>query len=427
MHTFYFYSAKSSPRLEYVLSYIFEDRFLSSFVWKNEPIMESLGLNICYGFESKSGYSIPDIGLLWQEGIGLLEMKYEPSFNHFLFCKDGYNAPADILSSIFFMLSRYEEYDDSKDAHDRSMAKNSVAFQHDFLEVPVVDIWIQYLRNALEKFFNIRIAANDSYEFLPTFDIDQVYLMKAKSTWRRLGTIAKSMLNFDFRYLKISKNNDPFDVYDWIINFHKKNNLQPIFFFLLGNYHRFNPNHHHKNSGLNDVIKKIQKLYRIGIHPSYFTMGNEGILIEEIKRLENIINEPVRISRQHFLRFKLPITYQYLIAQNIRMDYSMGYADAVGFRAGTCRPFYWYDIENECVTKLLLQPFVAMDVTLKNYMHLKPTEAILKMKELLNICKQYESPCAVLWHNSSLSEFDDWKGWRQVYVETLNFNNTIKP
>jgi hypothetical protein len=428
VHTIYFYSAKSSPRLEYILDYIFQNSFSCNFVVASADDISDYPYKICYGKPIIYGaYSIPDIGLLWSEGTLSIKVDYEKSDHHFIFNKEGHDAPADIFSAIFFMLSRYEEYSDNrKDEHERCTAAQSFAFQHDFLEIPIVDVWLRYLQNALEKKFKIKIANKKEFEFVPTFDIDQVYLMHQKSIWRQFGTLTRSLLKLNFKYFKILNKKDPNDVYDWIIDFHTKNDLHPIFFFLLGDYHTYNPNHHYKNAALHEVIKKLQKLYRIGIHPSYLSMSNKIVLETEINRLQHITNEPVRISRQHFLRLNLPVTYQNLIEKNIRMDYTMGYADAVGFRAGTCNPYYWYDLQNECKTTLIIQPFVAMDVTLKNYMRLNPEKALVKLKELINICNQYATNCTVLWHNSALSEFEDWKNWKQVYIEMINFVNGLK-
>ena len=71
---------------------------------------------------------------------------------------------------------------------------------------------------------------------------------------------------------------------------------------------------------------------------------------KEKNRLEGITNMQTKRSRQHYLRFSLPETYQQLIDLEIEEDYSMGYASHVGFRASTCTPFYFYDLDFEIQT-----------------------------------------------------------------------------
>ena len=78
----------------------------------------------------------------------------------------------------------------------------------------------------------------------------------------------------------------------------------------------------------------------------------------EKQRLEHILGETVYHNRFHFLRFTLPQSYQQLLACGISDDYSMGYADQIGFRAGTCTPFYFYDLENEIQTTLKVHPLL---------------------------------------------------------------------
>ena len=70
-------------------------------------------------------------------------------------------------------------------------------------------------------------------------------------------------------------------------------------------------------------------------------------LKKEISRLNDITSGSIIMSRFHYLRFSLPESYQILIEAGIKEDYSMGYVDRIGFRAGTCTPFYFYDLNNE--------------------------------------------------------------------------------
>jgi hypothetical protein len=56
----------------------------------------------------------------------------------------------------------------------------------------------------------------------------------------------------------------------------------------------------------------------------------------------------------------------------------MGYPDHVGFRAGTCTSFYFYNLNFELKTPLKIIPFAFMDVTLKNYMKLTNEKAYEK-------------------------------------------------
>ena len=60
--------------------------------------------------------------------------------------------PFDIFGASFFMLSRYEEYlPHIKDEYGRFEAKESLAFKYGFLEIPIVDKWVQILKIEILK------------------------------------------------------------------------------------------------------------------------------------------------------------------------------------------------------------------------------------------------------------------------------------
>ncbi|NJO69236.1 MAG: hypothetical protein HC830_08110 [Bacteroidetes bacterium] len=61
-------------------------------------------------------------------------------------------------------------------------------------------------------------------------------------------------------------------------------------------------------------------------------------------------------SRQHFLRLKFPGTYHRLMQEGITDDYSMGFHDKPGFRAGIAMPYPFYDLVNEKETTLTVHP-----------------------------------------------------------------------
>jgi hypothetical protein len=98
----------------------------------------------------------------------------------------------------------------------------------------------------------------------------------------------------------------------------------------------------------------------------------------------------------------------------------MGYADAPGYRAGTSEPFYWFDLEHNTVTELLVHPFVVMDVTLRKYLALPPEEAQERIQRLRAYCSAQGLSFTTLWHNSSFAPHHGWAGWEQVYTSCFS-------
>ena len=126
-------------------------------------------------------------------------------------------------------------------------------------------------------------------------------------------------------------------------------------------------------------------------------------------------------SRQHFLKIQLPKTYRNLIEADIQDDYSMAYASHSGFRASTCTPFRFYDLDLELETDLRVHSFPLMEATYKYYKHQTPDQALELMKPVVDKVKAVNGILYTTWHNDSLSEHGEWKGWRKLYEQLLKY------
>ena len=147
-----------------------------------------------------------------------------------------------------------------------------------------------------------------------------------------------------------------------------------LFFFLSGNYGRYDTNYALRSGSFKELIENLRPDCILGIHPSYRSNRDENLLHSEFAFYSGLLGKRPELSRQHFLLLSFPETYRRLIKQGITCDYSMGYAGHTGFRAGTCRPFRFYDLKEELETGLMLHPFQVMDVTLQQYLRLNPPD-----------------------------------------------------
>ena len=145
-------------------------------------------------------------------------------------------------------------------------------------------------------------------------------------------------------------------------------------------------------------------------------------MFSEINRLEEIVDKRIFCSRQHFLFLKIPFTYQTLIGQEITDDFTMGFADIVGFRMGTSRPTKWFDLSKNCITELTIHPFAFMDGTLNEYLKLKPDDAKQKISALFSEVKNYGGEFSFIWHNETIGDYRTWKGWKAVFEWSISLN-----
>ncbi len=328
----------------------------------------------------------------------------------------------DVFATAFFMVSRYEEYlPSSKDKHGRYRASQSLQFKCGMLEEPVVNYYaLELKRLLLERFPNLTFQKKP-FIYRATFDIDIAYSFKGKGIKRTLGGLARSFLfsrfrEFKDRILVLSRGKkDPYDTYNYLFRVCEEYSAPTMFFFLLANESRFDKNISHTQSIYRNLIKQIDEKTAIGIHLSYKSHITSQIMQCEIDRLEQITEKKVHRNRFHYLRFRLPEDYQRLIKLGITEDYSMGYAAHVGFRAGLCTPFYFFNLKNNEATILKVFPFAFMDTSFTHYLHSDNDFSLHKIQQLMKAVRETGGDFISLWHNSSFTEIDEWKGWREIF------------
>jgi len=304
-------------------------------------------------------------------------------------CPKEFDLSFDILSGIFYMISRYEEYLPFKpDRYGRFEADQSFAYQNGFIEDPVVDQWMELLQRKLTERFPTLNFDKRKFSFTSTFDIDSPWAFLHKGWLRTSMGLLKDIITFDIKHLYYrlqvlaDKVHDPFDTYDYIQKTEKHLNLRSMFFFLSGNKGKYDMNYALRTTPFKELLSRLKSEHTIGIHFSYESTLHPDILQNEYEHFSKISEEQPTISRQHYLMLHFPNTYRQLIKLGIEEDYSMGYASHPGFRAGTSFPFRFYDLIGEHETRLVIHPFAAMDVTLQQYLGFSPVEAIKKMKEV---------------------------------------------
>jgi len=371
-------------------------------------------------------------GLLSKKGINELKVEvgeYKNIPTLFPFQNAQVSAlPFDVFSAVFFMLSRYEEYlPHRRDRHDRFMAEEGIAFKHKFLQTAVVDRWIILIGELIETTFSELNIQERYYRHLPTVDIDNAYAYLQKGLLRQVGSLSRSVVQMNWLRLQnqvevlLGRRKDPFDTFNYLRNLQKKHKIKPIYFFLLADYGINDKNISYQNRKFQGIIKTVADYAEIGIHPSYASNARRKKLGSEVRRLERIVKREVVKSRQHFLKLKLPDTYRNLIDHDIAEDHTMGFAEYPGFRAGTCTPYLFYDLDEEVERKLLIVPFQLMDATLKYYMKVDIDQAQDEVHKIIDEVKAVKGTFISLWHNESLSDEEEWKGWRKVYEDLLSY------
>lgn len=423
------YTPEISTRTDYIFELIFQNELgIGYTVTKNKAKFEG------YSAE-KINYSYTQIGdelfikassLLSQSSIEKIDVPVE--------IKDGINVifpdnesdtGFDIFSAVFYMVSRYEEYlPFTPDTHGRFKASDSLAYRNGFLQSPVVNKWISLLRTLLSSKFPALVFRTSTFNSIITYDIDIAYAYKGRDLKRSVGGVARDIITLQFqnvlrRLAAHQTKKDPWDVYDHLEDIITGSKLASIFFFLVADQSRYDKNIPFDHPEMIELVQKVAAFSQLGIHPSYNSMHHPEMILMEKLRLEELSGKKIIKSRQHYLRFTLPGTYNHLVKAGIMEDYSMGFADMPGFRAGTCTPFYFYDLKNERMTALKIFPTTFMDANFLYYSRTPPEKGFQVIMALLDEVKKAGGTFISIWHNNTVSDHGIFKGWKYVHDEMI--------
>ncbi len=431
---FIIYSSKLSERLNFACKFIFEHVLNCKYsITENKQVFKnSIAFKISYSTHSeKEIINISPYDLLFKTGV---DESYKPKGTakngalYFHMSDSSCDLGYDIFSSVFYFISRYEEWQNFEaDDHGRFELQQSILYKDQQYLKPVVNSWIEELKQALLKFYPSIKFPQKKFQYISTIDVDNLYAYKNKGTTRTLGAIAKDILTFKFanlsRRIKVLKGKlkDPFDVYDELNELSQKTKIPLFYFFLQRSGTEHDRTVDPSSSAFKDIFEKLNKSgVGYGLHPSYETVNTIELLKQEFDLIRKNSNSPIQISRQHYLRFTMKTTPKQLIANGVMADFSMGFASGVGYRAGTFTPFYYYDLENEKATELLMVPFVVMDGVYFIYSNAGVAQAEKQIVELAEETKHLKGIFVTVFHERTFDEVL-YPGFGDLYRKLQGF------
>ncbi|WP_421804387.1 polysaccharide deacetylase family protein [Flagellimonas sp.] len=422
------FTHKVTNRLTYTAKHLFE-RILGvemGFTTKVEDFIKHNGPKMTYSKQPlQNEFFIRSNDLLFEQGINDLEIKVSDWDGIPCFFASGEKStvPFDIFSASFFLLSRYEEYlPHVKDNVGRFPVKESIAYQHDFLELPVVDLWAYKLLEVLQERFPDLETKEKSYSFTSIINVTTSHAYAMRGISRTLGGFLLDLGNFRFReiwerfsvLLRIKK--DPYDNFFDLVEIHKKFPIKTMFFFQFAKHSAHDKNVATTNNRFRYLIKSIADYSIVSLSTSFVSTSDKNVLREEKKQLGNLINRPISYARLRYNKVNVPATYRNLVETEFTDDFSMGYTHEIGFRAGTCTPFYFYDINTEVRQPIKIHPFAMHDYALVKY---KTKEEVFeKMDRVYRLVKQVKGDFVLVFSNELLGGKQPLD-WMQLYQSML--------
>lgn len=412
------YTPKTTPRITYVFKHICTHilGIPVGFTSKIEEFVAHEGMKLSYGKQNLGNeVFIQNVDLLLEQGISDLEVKVQDwdGVPCFFSVGEASSLPFDIFAASFYLLSRYEEYlPHVKDKAGRFQASESLAFQEDFLDRPVIDIWTQRFKELLKDRFPGTKFPERKFQANTIVTVTEAYCYKKKGIVRVVLGWIVDLLQLKPKYvlhrvqvmLKFKK--DPYDIYSRLIRFLKKHKTPMKFMFQVSDFSTYDRNINHNRLELQSLIKSVADYAEVGLQPGFYANQKFKVLKEEKKRLEDIIKRPVISAINNHYNLLLPDTYNHMVELDFKNDFSMGYPEALGFRAGTCTPFLFYDLNFEITTPLVVHPY---SVSIGALSKLKESEIEYKVLEIKRQIKLVDGHLISVFANTDFSEYANAK------------------
>ena len=254
---------------------------------------------------------------------------------------------------------------------------------------------------AINNRSKIEYPGDKKFAVCLTHDIDNVYLSKSEIIFKAAKSLKEHQIKSAFKMIsnKINKKWNPWWNFKDIMNLEEKYNAKSSFYLLVLNEEDLD-----FNFRVEDLEHEIGYItdngWEVGLHGGHEAYSN----LEEVKknknRLEEVLGKKIVGYRNHFLKFKVPDTWELLREANFKYDTTFGYADMVGFRNGMCHPFSPFNLDTNREINILEIPLTIMDCTLFDYMKLDMRGAWEITKLLIDTVEKYNGVITILWHNT---------------------------
>ncbi|HHY13016.1 MAG TPA: hypothetical protein GX529_10355, partial [Firmicutes bacterium] len=290
----------------------------------------------------------------------------------------------DVFGSVFFMLTRYEEVVKSdRDEHRRFPAAASLAYQEGFLERPIVNEYVEILWGCMKQLWPYLQRKSHCYQLHLTHDVDYPRAVAGKP-WHfvfrdSLADVVKrkdvglACRRIHARRLASQGNfaRDPYNTFDLLMDISERHAINSAFYFTAHeSCDRLDSDYSIQDLWIRKLLVRISEHgHEIGFHGSYHSYNNRMQVAEEVERFRQVLREEgidqdILGGRQHYLRWECPTTWD--IWDQLGMDYdsTLGFADCVGFRCGTCYEYPVFDLVERQSLNLRERPLIVMERSL---------------------------------------------------------------
>ncbi|MGC6479017.1 MAG: DUF7033 domain-containing protein [Flavobacteriaceae bacterium] len=428
------YVPKKNTRILYTFKHIFE-----GILQVGVSLTNNLQEFVAYS-GVKFSYSQQPLGnelffeahpLLFELGVAQHEIHVQQWEGLAVFFKTSTKSaiPFDLFAASFYLLSRYEEYQPHQvDSRGRFQPEQSLAYRHQFLEQPLVDLWAVKILDLLrEQFPDFQWDQKKHPTFQAVFSIVSPYKFKLKSPFLLLWDLLGYIFRFqfwelrDFWRVRLNNQVDPYGDYPTLRKIIQGLKHPPLLFFLFtpkgpndDGVSPFNPKY-------KALVKENADYIPTSLMVAYESQINAGTIPKEIKLFNESIHRSVKSVVLHRGIRQLGETYIELSEAELQNDYSMCYTHYIGYRASTAVPFYFYDLTHERLTYLKIHPVVATEEALKQ---LRPKQAFDRLNQLFDRLPTSSAQFCVHFSNKIMNYQQREVEWRRLFIKFIERHAT---
>jgi hypothetical protein len=318
---------------------------------------------------------------------------------------DAVEVTVDLPLSALLMLSRWEErLIEERDDHGRISAHLSNAHQNGYLRRPIVDEYGLALQQALQFLIPNWTPTPSKFHANVSHDVDNIGLpfnfhSAVGHTVRRRRPLATAR---DFCSLLPRVNPTYLEVIRHLVNLSLGRGLQPAVYWKGNSRGRQKQHYDPYHPKVRAMISWLQKNnIELGVHPGYDTFRSPEKLRKDVTKIRELIGAQPMGGRQDYLRWS-PESWLDWENCGLAYDSTVGYADQIGFRAGTCIPYRPWLFKLNREAHLLEVPLIVMDCTLTWYMSLNPEQIVVAVRDCIDQCRAVGGTFTLLWHNDTM-------------------------
>ena len=425
------YTQKKTPRITYAFRHIctrilgLETRFTSTI----EEFVAHNGAKLSYGKQPLGNEMfIHSQGLLTQQGFEAIDVVIKDWVDTKCFFSAISNSavPFDIFSASFYLMSRYEEYlPHVKDSMGRFPFSQSLAHREGFLRQPVVDIWAYKFKTILLGSFPDLVFPLKKMKIHNVIDASQPFAFIQRGFLRSFIGFFSDLWKLKMRSIitrsqvLMTLRKDPFNTFNWIINTARRSSSQHTIFFRLGDSSDFKEGMNTKRLKFKLLVKYISDYKEVGLIFSSETLSDYEEVKKEKERMEEMTNRILLSSMNAHYMVNLPAIYRNLVELELERDFTMVYENEVGFRAGTCTPFLFYDLDSETKTPLIIHPIA---LTTSAFDKKYESEINKTFKKLFDSVNRVNGTFTMVFSNRDFTSSEKNKIWRSIFSEKLQIH-----